>query len=103
KDGKVSTFEVRPEQVGLRTARLEDLLGGDGPQNAVTLRAVLDGRPGAFRDIVLLSSAAALLVAGKATTLADGIPLAAAAIDSGKAREKLEALIRVTNEAVEAA
>jgi anthranilate phosphoribosyltransferase len=103
KDGQITSFQVAPEDLGLKRAVLEDLLGGDGPQNAVTLRAVLDGRPGAFRDIVLLSSAAALLVAGKVSKLADGLPLAAAAIDSGRAREKLDALVRLTNEKIEAA
>ena len=103
RDGKVTTFQVAPEDVGLKRAVLADLLGGDGAANAVSLRAVLDGKTGAFRDIVLLSSAAALLVAGKVDKLADGLPLAAAAIDSGRARDKLEALVRLTNETIEPA
>jgi anthranilate phosphoribosyltransferase len=103
KDGQITTFTVTPEELGLRRARLADLLGGDGQENARTLRAVLAGTPGAFRDIVLLSSAAALLVAGRVERLADGLPLAAAAIDSGAAAAKLDHLIRITNETVPAA
>lgn len=103
KDGRITTFVVTPEELGLKRATIEDLLGGDGQENARTLRAVLAGTPGAFRDIVLLSSAAALLVAGKVAKLSDGLPLAAAAIDSGAATAKLDHLIRITNETVPAA
>ncbi len=103
KDGRIASFTVTPEELGLKRASLEDLLGGDGQENARTLRAVLAGTPGAFRDIVLLSSAAALLVAGRVGRLADGLPLAAAAIDSGAATAKLDHLIRITNETVPAA
>lgn len=103
KDGRITTFVVTPEELGLKRASIEDLLGGDGQENARTLRAVLGGTPGAFRDIVLLSSAAALLVAGKVAKLSDGLPLAAAAIDSGAATAKLDHLIRITNETVPAA
>jgi anthranilate phosphoribosyltransferase len=102
KDGKVTRFQLAPEDLGLPRAKLEDLLGGDGPENAVALRAVLDGRKGAFRDIALLTSAAALLIAGKAADLKQGLALATQALDAGKAREKLDALVRLTNETVEA-
>ncbi len=100
KDGRITTFMVSPEDVGLKRATLDDLLGGDSQENARSLRAVLAGDAGPFRDIVLLSSAAALLVAGKVAKLADGLPLAAAAIDSGAARGKLDDLVRLTNEAI---
>jgi anthranilate phosphoribosyltransferase len=62
------------------------------------MRAMLDGEPGAFRDIVLLSSAAALIVAGKATDLKDGAAMAAEAVDGGKARATLAQLVAISNE-----
>ena len=98
KDGKVTTFEVTPGDAGLATAKLEDLKGGDAERNAQVLRAMLDGEPGAFRDIVLLTSAAALIVAGKAGDLKQGAAMAAEAVDSHRAREVLARLIAITNE-----
>jgi anthranilate phosphoribosyltransferase len=97
KDGKVTTFEVTPEEVGLPRAATTDLKGGDPATNALAVNALLDGHPGAYRDIVLYNSAAALLIAGKATTLRAGVQLAAEAIDSGKARATLEKLVAITN------
>jgi anthranilate phosphoribosyltransferase len=102
KDGQVRRFELAPEELGLPRAKLEDLQGGDGEVNARALRAVLEGRKGPFRDIALLTSAAALLVAGKAADLKQGLALATQALDAGKAKDKLEALVRLTNEKVEA-
>ncbi len=67
--GKVSTFEVTPEEAGLPRARLDDLRGADAETNADALRALLDGVRGPYRDIVLLNSAAALVVAGRAEDL----------------------------------
>lgn len=98
KDGKVSVFEVSPSDAGLPTAKLEDLLGGDGPANAKALRELLQGVPGAYRDIVLFTAAAALMIAGKAGDLKAGVKLAADAVDSGRAMKVLEHLIRITNE-----
>ena len=69
RDGTVRTFEVTPEQAGLPRARAEDLKGGDATTNADALRALLDGLRGPYRDIVLLNSAAALIVAGQADDL----------------------------------
>jgi anthranilate phosphoribosyltransferase len=94
--GQVRTFEVDPRDVGLRPATLADLKGGDAQANAEALRAVLAGAPGAYRDIVLLNSGAALLVGGVATDLADGVVRAAASIDSGAAAAALDNLIAVT-------
>lgn len=96
-DGRVATFEVSPEDVGLDRADPADLRGGDGPENAEALRAVLDGRKGAYRDIVLMNAGAALVVAGKADGLKDGVAQAARAIDEGGARARLDALIHVSN------
>ena len=82
----VRTFTVGPEEAGLRAAPLEALRGGSDPQaNAAIAREVLAGAPGPRRDVVLLNAAAALLVAGKVESLRDGVRLAAAAIDDGRA------------------
>jgi anthranilate phosphoribosyltransferase len=102
KDGAVTTFEVTPGDAGLATAKLEDLKGGDAERNAHVLRAMLDGEHGPFRDIVLLTSAAALIVAGRAGDLKEGAAMAAEAVDSNKAREVLARLIAITNEPVAA-
>ncbi|WP_422366752.1 anthranilate phosphoribosyltransferase [Pelagibius sp.] len=102
KDGKVTTFEVTPAEAGLPTATLDQLVGGDRDHNAEKLRGLLSGEPGPYRDIVVLGSAAALIIADKAADLKEGAVLAAEAIDSGKAREVLEGLVRITNEEVPA-
>ena len=98
-DGRVRSFEVTPEDAGLSRAAPEDLKGGDPGTNAAAMRAMLDGEPGPFRDVVLYNAAAALIVAGRAGTLKDGVALAAAAIDGGKARAALEKLVAITNSA----
>jgi anthranilate phosphoribosyltransferase len=95
--GRVETFEVDPGEAGLEPASLEDLRGGDAAANAAALEAVLESAPGAFRDIVLLNSAAALIIAGQAADLKDGALRAAAAIDSGAARATLARLVQITN------
>ncbi|HZT90174.1 MAG TPA: anthranilate phosphoribosyltransferase [Stellaceae bacterium] len=96
KDGKVSTFEVVPEDVGLPRACLDDLKGGDPAHNAVLMRQLLEGERGPLRDIVLLNSAAALLVAGRVAALRDGVELAAASLDGGAARRVLDRLVAET-------
>ncbi|MFQ5775047.1 MAG: anthranilate phosphoribosyltransferase [Kiloniellaceae bacterium] len=98
KDGEVGTFEVSPAEAGLATAKLSDLQGGDAERNAHVLRAMLEGEHGPFRDIVLYSSAAALIVAGKAADLKEGVAVAAEAVDSGRARQTLARLIAISNE-----
>ncbi len=95
--GQVRRFEITPEEVGLPRARLEDLRGGDGEENARLLRELLDGAKGPLRDIVLLNAAAALVIADKAPDLKAGLQLAARAVDTGRARAALEALIAITN------
>jgi len=96
-DGKVTSFEVTPEHAGLAYASDADLKGADPATNGKALMALLDGEAGAYRDIVLYNSAAALLVAGKAKDLRDGVRLAAFAIDGGTARRTLQRLIATTN------
>jgi anthranilate phosphoribosyltransferase len=94
--GLVNTFFVHPSDLGLRKAALADLAGGDAATNAEIARGVLAGAPGAPRDIVLLNAAAALLVAGRAPSLKDGLALAAHAIDSGRAAATLDRLAAVS-------
>ncbi|GAB1582060.1 anthranilate phosphoribosyltransferase [Phyllobacterium phragmitis] len=96
-NGEIRTFEVAPESVGLRRADPGELKGGDAAYNAEALRGVLDGVKGAFRDITLLNSGAALVIAGKAASLEEGIALAAHSIDSGAANAVLKKLIAVSN------
>ncbi len=96
-DGQVHTFTLNPLELGLPRATLADLKGGDAGENAAIIRAVLDGETGPRRDVVLLNGAAALVVGGLATDLAEGLTLAARSLDSGAARGKLEALVAFTN------
>ncbi|MGI9502276.1 MAG: anthranilate phosphoribosyltransferase [Geminicoccaceae bacterium] len=99
KDGKVETFEISPEVAGLPFAKAEALKGGDADHNAEAMSAVLDGKPSAFRDIVLLNTAAALVVVERADDLRAGVTMAAEAIDSGAAKATLDRLVAVTNRA----
>jgi anthranilate phosphoribosyltransferase len=96
RDGTVRTYEVNPEEFGMKRATLTDISGGDAAENASIVREVLSGKKSPRRDVVLLNSAAALLAAGRVDHLANGIPLAAKAIDSGAAAAKLAALASFT-------
>ncbi|TFF25079.1 anthranilate phosphoribosyltransferase [Jiella endophytica] len=96
KDGVISEFSLDPEEVRLRRWTLPDLKGGDGAYNAAALKSVLEGEPGAYRDTVLLNAAGALVMAGAAPDLSDGIAMAAEAIDTGRARHALERLAATT-------
>ena len=98
KNGKISTFEVTPEDAGLPTAKPDDLKGGDAEHNARALTAVVDGSPGPYRDVVVYNAAGALIVAGKAKNLKEGARLAAGVIDDGKARAVLDKMVAITNE-----
>ena len=95
--GRVDTYTLDPFDLDLPAATLDDLKGGDPVENAAITRAVLDGERGPRRDIVVYNSAAALVAGGRADTLRDGLALAAESIDSGAARDRLEALIAFTN------
>ena len=94
--GIVSEFTVSPDDAGLPWHPFEKLLGGTPAENAVALRALLDGETGAYRDAVLLNSAAALVVADRARTLPEGVAIARESIDSGAARARLDRLRRIT-------
>jgi len=100
KDGKVRTFEIVPEDAGLRRAKPEALRGGDASHNAAALLDVLKGKPGPFRDVAILNAAATLIVAAKAGDLKEAAVLAAKAIDSGEAEGRLDRLIAVSNKTV---
>lgn len=95
--GNVTTFEVAPEDAGLKRAKAEELKGGDVATNAAALRTLLHGRGGAYRDIVVLNAAAALIVAGKVADLKEGAGVALDAIMSGKAKKTLENLVAISN------
>jgi len=94
REGQVHTYEVTPEEFGLKRASLEEISGGDAALNARLIREVLEGKKSARRDVVLLNASAALVAAGKASHLRDAMPLAAQAIDSGSAAAKLAALVK---------
>ncbi|MFA7262712.1 MAG: anthranilate phosphoribosyltransferase [Caulobacter sp.] len=96
RDGGVRLFTITPEAVGLPRGSLSDLTGGDPAFNAAALRDLLNGKAGAYRDIVLLNTAAAFLVADRVETLREGVELAGAVIDDGRALKALETLIAVT-------
>jgi anthranilate phosphoribosyltransferase len=95
--GEIRTFTLTPETFRLRRHTKDALRGGDAQFNANALRALLSGAPGAFRDTVLMNAGAGLIVAGKVTTLQDGIMKASNALDSGRARKVLEKLVEVSN------
>ena len=98
KDGQVRTFDLDPEPLLGRTYEPEVLVGGEPAENAAITRAILKGEPGGRRDIVCLNAAAALVAADKAADFREGLEKAAAAIDSGAAMEKLNALVTYTQE-----
>ena len=94
--GVVRTYEITPESVGIARGTLADIAGGDAAENAAIVRAVLGGEIGPRRDVVVLNAAAALLAAGKAADLAEGVTLARESIDSGRALAALDALVAVS-------
>lgn len=101
KDGKVTTYQITPEQFGMKRASLEELRGGDGAENAEITKNILKGtEKGAKRDIVLLNAGATLYVGGVAESIEAGVKLAAEAIDSGAAYKRLEELVKVSNQPV---
>ena len=99
RNGQVHVYEVTPEDFGLKRASLQEIMGGDAAQNAAIIRAILDGERSPRRDVVLLNAAAALVAAGHAGHIGEGVPLAAYALDSGHARQRLQLLVEFTNRA----
>ena len=98
-NGQVTDFEINPEDAGLPIHPFEDIIGGTPEENARDFNALLDGVQNAYRDAVLLNSAAALVVADVATDLKQGVEMARTSIDSGAARDKITAVARITQEA----
>jgi len=98
KDGEISEFTLNAADAGLPSAPQSMIKGGDAEHNAAALRNLLDGSPGAYRDTILLNTAAALIVAGKTISLEDGVQLAVDAIDSKRAKAVLEALVAATQQ-----
>src|SRR6201747_2904399 len=96
-NGNIRTFEVTPEDTGLARIGSDALKGGDADANATALQGVLDGMPSAFRDVALLNAAAALIVAGRAGNLKEGVALGTKSLDSGAAAKRLEHLVAVSN------
>ncbi len=97
RNGAVRVYEVTPEEFGLQRAPLSEIAGGDAEQNAAIIRAILNGERSCRRDVVLLNAAAALVAAGHAERIGDAVPLAAYAIDSCHARQRLQLLVEFTN------
>ncbi|MFG1241852.1 anthranilate phosphoribosyltransferase [Xanthobacter sp. V7C-4] len=95
-EGRIHTFTIMPEDVGLKRHPAEDLKGGDAVHNAKALRTVLDGAEGAYRDVSLFNAAAALVVAGRAKDLKEGVEMARVSLDTGSARARLEHLVAVS-------
>jgi anthranilate phosphoribosyltransferase len=94
-------LEIEPASLGLKSAALGDLKGGDATRNAQLGLQLLDGELGPRRDLVCLNAAAALIVAGLADDLADGLEIASAAVEDGNARSALDRLVAVSNAAAE--
>ena len=97
KNGTVTEFTISPEDIGLPTATLDVLRGGDGAHNALYLRALLDGETGPYRDIVLFNAAAALVAGGHEQNLQDAAKRASTSIDDGHGRAALDKLVAITN------
>ena len=95
-DNKVAEFEIHPEDAGLPVHPFEDIIGGTPEENARDFNALLDGTPSAYRDAVLLNSAAALVVADAAPDLKSGVEMARTSIDSGAARAKIKKVAEVS-------
>ena len=90
-------YQVTPEDFGLERAPLEAISGGDAAQNAAHIRAILSGETGPRRNIVVANAAAAIVASGRAADFLEGAQLAAASIDSGEARKKLDSLIEISH------
>jgi anthranilate phosphoribosyltransferase len=90
----VRTYEVDPEEFGMKRAALDDICGGDAAENATIIREVLSGQKSPRRDVVVLNTAAALVAARRVDRLQEGVPLAEKSIDSGAAARKLEAMVK---------
>ena len=98
KDGIFRSYEIEPEQFGFKKCNKEELVGGTPEENAKITLAILNGEKGPKREAVLMNAGAGFYVAGKASTLEDGVKLAAELIDSGKAKERLDEFVKLSNQ-----
>ncbi len=98
KAGEVRTFQMTPEEYGLKRADCEDIVGGNAAENAKITRSILDGDKGPRRDMVLLNASAAFVASGICGNISEGLQIAADSIDSGNARQKLDNLIDFTQQ-----
>jgi anthranilate phosphoribosyltransferase len=98
KNGIIQTYQIVPDDLGLRASSLTAIKGGDAQTNAAIIHAVFQGEQGAHRDVVLANTGACFYVAGRCGTLQEGVKLAGSIIDSGQANQKLAELIRCTGE-----
>ena len=96
RNGSVSAYDISPEELGFGRTPRDALKADSVEESARTLRQVLEGKPGPARDVVLLNAAAALLAVDRAPTLKEGVALATESIDSGKAQQKLDALVELS-------
>jgi anthranilate phosphoribosyltransferase len=96
-NGEIRSFEVTPEEAGLPRCGSDGLKGADADANAIALQSVLDGMPSPYRDVALLNAAAALVVAGRAKDLKDGVAIGVKSIDSGAAMARLKHLVTISN------
>jgi len=96
-NGEITDFEIAPEDAGLPQHPFEDILGGEPAENAAAFTALLAGEASAYRDAVLLNASAALKIVGQVPDLKAGVEIAAESIDSGKARAKIDALVKASN------
>jgi len=96
-NGEIRNFEVTPEDAGLSRCEPGALKGGDADANAIALQSVLSGKPSPYRDVALMNAAAALVVAGRAKDLKEGVAIGTKSLDSGAANARLKHLIAVSN------
>jgi anthranilate phosphoribosyltransferase len=97
KDGLITTYNIDPVEIFGETYKGEELVGGDAAKNAQIVKAVLDGKDGACRKIVLLNASLAIMAGEKAATIRDGVAVAEQCIDKGTAMNKLQELIKLSN------
>lgn len=97
KEGKITAFDIHPDDAGLTVGSIDELRGGTPKENADALKRVLDGEKNAYRDIAVLNAAAAIIVGGKTANLKDAAKMAQTSIDDGHARNALARLVALTN------
>jgi anthranilate phosphoribosyltransferase len=98
KDNEIRTYELTPDDLGLRTYPLKDVIGGDAEENAVIIHHIPAGEKGAHRDIVLANAGACFYITGQCATLQEAVKFAGSVIDSGKAADKLKELVQFTGD-----